>query len=266
MPSPFPGMDPYLEHPQVWPELHHLLISEIFRFLSPQLRPKYRVALEVRVYEISGEQSFLVGIPDVTVKRDPFRKNRTASKSSTSQVAVLLPPAQPVSVTTPMPETISEGYLTVKNVETGEVVTALEILSPKNKRSGEGWDTYHRKRQRVLGSATNLVEIDLLRGGKSMPIFGDNIDSDYRILVSRDSRRPQADLYAFNLPEVIPPFPLPLQSGDVEPVIDLQRLLNEIYDLSDYTMVIDYSKNPEPPLSEVNAVWADAWLREKGLR
>jgi len=250
-------MDPYLEHPQLWPEVHHLLISELFRFLSPQLRPKYRVALEVRMYETSGEESLLVGIPDVTVTREPFRKNRTASNSSTPQV---------VPVIVPIPETISEGYLEVQEVGTGEVVTALEILSPKNKRSGEGWDAYHRKRQRVLGSATNLVEIDLLRGGKSMPIFGDNIDSDYRILVSRDSRRPQADLYAFNLPEVIPPFPLPLQSGYLEPVIDLHWLLNEIYDLSDYAMLIDYSQKPEPPLSDANEAWASSWLREKGLR
>jgi len=166
----------------------------------------------------------------------------------------------------PIPETISEGYLEVQEVGTGEVVTALEIISPKNKREGEGRDAYKKKRQEVLGSATNLVEIDLLRGGKQMPVFGNNIESDYSILVSRDDRRPQADLYAFNLPEVIPSFPLPLQSPDVEPVVDLQRLLNEIYDQSGYDLVIDYSKNPEPPLSEANAAWAEAWLREKGLR
>ena len=56
-----------------------------------------------------------------------------------------------------------------------------------------------------------------------------------------------------------------LCSQDVEPVVDLQRLLNEIYDLSGYDLVIDYSKNPEPPLSEANAAWASSWLREKGL-
>jgi len=254
-------MDPYLEHPQVWPGVHHWLIIEIARFLSPQLLPKYRVAVEVRMYETSGEKSLLVGIPDVIVKRE-----QREPKHSRSQVAVLSPPAQPVPVTTPIPETISEGYLEVQEIGTGEVVTALEILSPKNKRSGEGRNAYKKKRQRVLGSATNLVEIDLLRGGKPMPVFGDNIESDYRILVSRDDQRPHGDLYAFNLPDVIPSFPLPLQSSDVEPVVDLQRLLNEIYDLSGYELVIDYSQKPEPPLSEANAAWASSWLREKGLR
>ncbi|MBO1348802.1 MAG: DUF4058 family protein [Hormoscilla sp. GUM202] len=262
MPSPFPGMDPYLEHPQLWLGVHHLLISEIFRLLSPQLLPKYRVAVEVRMYETGGPNSLLVGIPDLIVKRE----QREETKPSRSQVAVLSPPAQPVTVTTPIPETIKEGYLEVQEVGTGEVVTALEILSPKNKRSGKGRNAYQKKRQRVLGSATNLVEIDLLRGGIPMPFFGDNIFSDYRILVSRDNQRPYADLYAFNLPDAIPSFPLPLQSGDVEPVVDLQRLLNEIYDLSGYELVIDYSQKPEPPLSEANAAWASSWLREKGLR
>ncbi|MBC6472334.1 MAG: DUF4058 family protein [Hormoscilla sp. GM102CHS1] len=258
MPSPFPGMDPYLEHPQLWPGVHHWLIIEIARVLSPQLLPKYRVAVEVRMYETGGPNSLLVGIPDLIVKRE----QREQTKPSRSQVAVL---SQPVTVTTPIPEMIKEGYLEVQEVGTGEVVTALEILSPKNKRSGEGRNAYQKKRQRVLGSATNLVEIDLLRGGKPMPFFGANISSDYRILVSRENQRPYADLYAFNLPEAIPSFPLPLQSGDVEPVVDLQRLLNEIYDLSGYDLVIDYSKNPEPPLSEANAAWASSWLREKGL-
>jgi len=251
-------MDPYLEHPQLWPGVHHWLIIEIARVLSPQLLPKYRVAVEVRMYETGGPNSLLVGIPDLIVKRE----QREQTKPSRSQVAVL---SQPVTVTTPIPEMIKEGYLEVQEVGTGEVVTALEILSPKNKRSGEGRNAYQKKRQRVLGSATNLVEIDLLRGGKPMPFFGANISSDYRILVSRENQRPYADLYAFNLPEAIPSFPLPLQSGDVEPVVDLQRLLNEIYDLSGYDLVIDYSKNPEPPLSEANAAWASSWLREKGL-
>ncbi|MCK4452049.1 MAG: DUF4058 family protein [Anaerolineae bacterium] len=29
MPSPFPGMDPYLEYPVRWPDVHHSLITYI---------------------------------------------------------------------------------------------------------------------------------------------------------------------------------------------------------------------------------------------
>ena len=223
MRSPFPAMDPYLEHPRVWPGVHHWLIIEIARLLSPQLRPKYRVAVEVRTYE-TNNTDLLVGVPDVTVKRE-----QATSTPSTSPVAVLSPPAvQAVTVTLPMLETVKEGYLEIRDVGTKEVVTAIEILSPANKRSGKGRKAYLTKRERVLTAKTHLVEIDLLRSGEGMPILDNDIKSDYRILVSRSDRRPLADLYRFNIRDAIPSFSLPLQSGDVEPVIDLQPLLDKI--------------------------------------
>ena len=261
MPSPFPGMNPYLEHPDLWPGVHHWLIIEIARLLSPQLRPKYRVAVEVRMYETSGENSLLVGIPDVTVKQ-----RLTAKDSTMTNVAVATQTAQPTQVTIPVPEIIKEGYLEVREVGTEAVVTTIEILSPTNKRSGKGRHMYEEKRHQVLGSRTHLVEIDLLRMGEPLPFFGNNIESHYRILVCRGNSRPYADLYAFNLQDVIPSFPLPLRAGDTEPVVDLQMLLNEVYDISGYDLVIAYTREPVPPLAEPDAAWADALLREKGLR
>ncbi|BAZ32641.1 hypothetical protein NIES4074_51470 [Cylindrospermum sp. NIES-4074] len=237
MPSPFPGMNPYLEHPELFPGLHHWLIIEIARFLSPQLRPKYRVAVEVRMYETIDENSFVtVGAP------------------------------QPVKVKVPMPLTIKEGYLEVKEVGTQELITTIEILSPTNKRQGKGRQIYEKKREQVLASLSNLVEIDLLRKGEFMPMTGENIQSHYRLLVCRSNRHPIADLYAFNLQDVIPAFPLPLRSGDSEPVINLQVLLNQVYNIYDYDLVVDYSQEAVPALSAADAVWADALLREKGLR
>lgn len=261
MSSPFPGMNPYLEHPELFPGLHHWLIIEIARFLSPQLRPKYRVAVEVRMYETIDENSLVVGIPDVIVK-----SRQTVSDSTMRNVAVATPTPEPVKVKVPMPVSIKEGYLEVREVGTEELVTTIEILSPTNKRQGKGRRIYEKKREQVLASLSNLVEIDLLRKGDFMPMTGENIQSHYRILVCRGNRHPIADLYAFNLQDAIPAFPLPLRSGDSEPVIDLQALLNEIYDASGYDLVVDYSQEALPALSEADAVWADALLREKGLR
>jgi Protein of unknown function (DUF4058) len=261
MPSIFPGMNPYLEHPELFPGLHHLLISEIARFLSPQLRPKYRVAVEVRMYETADDSSLIVGVPDVMVKA---RQN--VSDANTTNVAVAAPSVAPVKVTVPMPITIKEGYLEVKEVGTEQLITTIEILSPINKRPGKGRKVYEKKREQVLGSQTNLVEIDLLRKGKPMPIFGNHIQSDYRILVCPGNRRPVADLYAFNLPDKIPVFPLPLRSGDNKPVIDLQVLFTQVYDIYDYDLIVDYSQEPVPALPETDAVWADTLLREQGLR
>lgn len=260
MPSPFPGMNPYLEHPDFWPGIHHLLISEILRFLAPQLRPKYIVAVEVRMYETGGED-LLVGLPDVAVQSPLAETNPT-----TTNVAVAAPPAQPMTVTIPVPETIRQGYLEIREVETKQVVTAIELLSPVNKRAGKGREAYEAKRQKVLASSTNLVEIDLLPSGQPMPFFGNGIQSNYRVLVCRGDRRPLADLYAFNLINEIPKLPIPLKSPDVEPVVDLQALLNNVYDLAGYDMRIDYKKEPVPPLSEVDAAWADALLRDRKLR
>lgn len=117
-----------------------------------------------------------------------------------------------------------------------------------------------------MSSSTHLVEVDLLRAWEPMPMFANGIQSYYRILVSRGDCRPTADLYAFNLQQVIPLFPLPLRSGDSEPIIDLQALLNGIYDRAAYDLKLDYSTEPVPPLLETEAAWADGLLKDKGLR
>ena len=260
MASPFPGMNPYLEHPEVWLGVHLLLIGEMTKFLSPKLRPRYRVAVEVRMYETVGEKSLLVGIPDLTIKG-----SQGETKEPTANVAVAQAPTKPQTVEVPVPETIRQGYLEVQEVTTKEVVTAIEILSPVNKRSGEGRKQYESKRNRVFGSSTNLVEIDLLRKGKPMAVYNSNISTHYRILVSRGDSRPLADLYGFNLPEAIPLFPLPLKLGDTEPLIDLQLLLNNVYDQASYDLLIDYAQEPMPPLLEEEQVWVKKLLKEQKL-
>ena len=261
MPSPFPGMDPYLEHPEIWPGVHHWLIIAIADVLVPQLRPKYRVAVEVRTYATSGVDSLLVGIPDVTVRRSQQRSQSEANQTL-ANLAVATPPATPVTVKVPMPLDIREGYLEVREVETREVVTAIELLSPGNKRAGKGRKVYEEKRQKVLGSQTHLVEIDLLRSGDPLPVLGAGVQSNYRILVSRSDCRPQADLYGFNLPDEIPAFRLPLRSEDSEPTVDLQALLGQVYDRAGYDLAIDYSRDPVPPLSKAETTWTNHLLQK----
>jgi Protein of unknown function (DUF4058) len=260
MPSPFPGMNPYLEHPELFPGVHHSLISEIAKLLTPQLRPKYRVAVEVRMYNTTDDGSLIVGIPGVTIKSHQTTKDLTINN-----VAVATQ-TQPIRVKVPVPVTIKEGYLEVREVGTDILITTIEILSPNNKRVGKGREAYEEKREKVLLSRTNLVEIDLLRRGNPMPIISTNPPSDYRILVCRGNHRPSADLYPFNLPDVIPSFPLPLRAGDTEPIINLQALLNDVYDLYGYDLVVDYHQEAVPKLREDDAAWLDALLREQGLR
>ena len=260
MPSPFPGMDPYLEHPSSWPNLHHRLITAIAIFLAPHLRPKYRVVIEEAIYQTSGQDSILVGMPDVSVQ---YPQNVTDRAIATSTIAS--PQTQPISITLPMPETIRQGYLEIRDIARGEVITAIEVLSPANKRPGDGRKSYEKKRHKILASTTHLIEIDLLRMWEPMPTLNDDIKATYRILVSQSQRRPQADLYAFNLPDKIPLFPIPLRSEDREPIVNLQALLTEIYDQSSYDLVVDYCCEPVPALSPSDAAWVANLLHEKGL-
>ncbi|MCA1992537.1 MAG: DUF4058 family protein [Coleofasciculus sp. S288] len=266
MPSPMPGMDPYLEHPSSWPNFHHRLITAIAISLGPQLRPKYRVVVEEAIYQVEGAASVLVGVPDVAVQQTPPYPRvalPAAIQSESSPSGVL---AQPILVELPTPAVVRQGYLEIREVLTSEVVTVIEVLSPANKRPGEGRRSYEAKRRTILASATNLVEIDLLRQWPPMLSLPDSLQTHYRILVSASAHRPQASLYAFNMQDPIPAFSLPLRDTDVEPIVNLQGLLADIYDQSGYDLVIDYREDPVPPLSQKDAQWLATWFQQQGLR
>lgn len=136
MPSPFPGMNPYLENPKLWSEVHSRLIVAITDDLTDHLSDKYRVAIKKRTYFSGEDDSLLVGIPDVSVV------SKQPEQSQSSMTVTLTPPVKPITVTLPMAEEMQERYLEIREVATGCVITAIEILSPKNKRSGEGRQAY----------------------------------------------------------------------------------------------------------------------------
>lgn len=242
MPSPFPGMDPYLEAPTLWPEVHSRLIVGMADILGPALLPDYYVAIEQRTYLNLPDESVLIGIPDVAITAST--PGSPEELPPAGRLATLSRPNEPQTVTVPLAEEIRERYLEIRETATGTVVTAIELLSPSNKRPGEGRDTYLRKRQQVLSSATHLVEIDLLRNGASLPLQNVATPTHYRILVSRHETRPQAQLYGFNLPEPIPAFPLPLKLGDNEPLLSLKPLLDTLYDRAGYAFRLDFETMP----------------------
>ncbi len=255
MNKPFPGMDPYLEHPWIWPSVHTLLIGAMQLAIAGHVAPKYYVSIEERTYiSIDDPQSF-VGRPDVAIMGTP-------QLESAGGVATL---SAPVMVQTPMSEEIRERYLEIRTVGDDQVITVIDLLSPTNKRPGRGRDDYAAKRQDVLASWTNLVEIDLLRGGLR-PAIEPPPASHYYILVSRRPGRPNAQLYPFNVTDAIPPFRVPWQRGDDEPELALGALLAELYQQAHYDLRLDYSKQPEPPLAGDYVEWLDEMLREAGLR
>jgi hypothetical protein len=246
MKTPFPGMDPYLENPIIWQDVHNRLIAAIADAISPIVAPRYYVALERRAYLLTPDDVVFVGRPDIAL---------------VSKGQPVLPATAPVfngvlEVEVPMNDEVGEDYLEIHEVRTGKLVTLLEVLSPTNKIHPEGREQYEAKRAQVMLTRTNLVEIDLLRAGEPMAVVGRASRSDYRILISRGHQRPRAQLYFFNLRQPIPQFPLPLMPHEAEPLVDLNTILHQLYTRARYDLRLDYSQPPVPPLSSQDADWA----------
>lgn len=257
MGSPFPGMDPYLEHPALWPDVHNSLIAALRDHLAPLLRPRYVVRIEERTYVADLDGLALVGVPDVTVSTRPV-----VSPPATGPLSSAAPAASTtgVAVEVPLPSVVRETWLEVRLPSGGQVVTTIELLSPTNKLPGEGRRLYESKRNLVLGSPTSLVEIDLLRAGEPMPLRGTTRRGGYSVLVSRGDRRPHATLFPFGLREPIPSFQVPLRPGDPEPEVRLRELLDLLYDRASYDLTVDYTADPVPPLEEPDRAWAEQLL------
>lgn len=251
MPTPFPGMDPYLERRGLWEEVHTGLIAEIQQSLAPLVRPRYRVAVERRVYLAVLAPDGLIGKPDVLV----VAPDREAAPAVPGRAAVSMAPQV---AELPMAEEIVERYLEIREVATGDVITIIEILSHSNKSTRQGREQYEHKRLAVLASMTNLVEVDLLRAGNPLPMRLATCGSlgDYRLVVSRSGCRPQADVYIFRVPQPIPNVPIPLRPGEAEPVLALNQIVHDLYDRAGYDLAVDYSQPPVPPLSGADAQWA----------
>jgi hypothetical protein len=207
MPSPFPGMDPFIES-QEWDDFHltfHVVVSE---FLGAALEPRYVARIQRRA------------IVDGCAR----------------------------------PQERRETYLVIREVPTMEIVTVIETLSPANKRaSSDGREQYLAKRQEILQSRTSLVELDLLRGGKRLPVVG-MPPGDYFAIVSRGHRRPRVDVFPWTLRQSLPRIPIPLKQGESEVPLDLQKVFSTVYDRARYQLSLNYAAKLTA-LSEADALW-----------
>lgn len=267
MPSPFPGMDPYLERPSLWPDVHFNLILGSQGLLSAQLRPKYIVRTEERVYITNeADENFRPKqrIPDIeVVTRAGWEQTPLSRTSEVSKVVT----ADPVVAITWFEEEIREVFLKVIDLEKREVVTVIEILSPANKvPRSSGRKSFEKKRREVMRSPSHWVEIDLLRGKRMVRVPEKVGAYSYLVHVSKEDQRPDGLLYPILLPQSLPVIPIPLKPGDPDAQLDIQAVLDAAYDRVGYDMEIDYRTEPRPPLDPELAAWADQLLQSKGLR
>lgn len=257
MPSPFPGMDPFIEGP-MWGDFHTTFNTVLREQLAAELRPLYSVVVERRVYvEQPRERDYdpQPRFPDVAIAASDTDRGRFLG---TAGVAALEPLACEIAIA----EEHRETYLEIRDSEHRRVVTLIETLSPSNKRDGgDGWHEYLKKRTEILRSPSHLVELDLLRGGTRMPIIPrpQKPNGDYRAVISRENKRPRLAVYAWPMMHRLPTIPIPLIGPEENVDLDLQRAFDTVYERAAYELSLDYQSELDPQLPDD----VKAWLREQ---
>ena len=255
MPSPFPGMDPFIEG-QKWANFHPSFLGAIRDVLNPMLLPRYVTDYEQSIWLVAegdgGDGELTPYRPDLDVERTGF--DAAAQPNGCGVVATLEPEVR----TRPVPATsrVLHRRLAVLEARSREIVTVLELLSPWNKVN-PGRRESLAKQSELLRAGVNLVELDLLRGGRRLPTVQPLPDGDYHVFVTEpeDGWTERVEVYSWGLRDALPTVPVPL-GGDDPPVgLDLAAVFEAIHDRAGYGVLLDRTKPVLPPLSEGDAEW-----------
>ena len=253
MPSPFPGMDPYLEG-YLWPDVHNALANKIRRQLTPLLRPRYTARLGIYVVEDTAPESE-VGImyPDVEVIRaQPAALKETATVAPAGP-EIITPAA--LSIPVALPIEVQLTTVEIRDTANNQLVTSIEILSPVNKRE-PGLAAHRLKRGRLYQAGVHLIEIDLIRRGARPAPHKLLQDALYVIALTR-AHAGQTDVWPLSLRDSLPTLPVPLRPPDDDVALGLGTALTAVYDEAAYDLSIDYGQDPPPPaLIEADREWA----------
>lgn len=266
MPSPFPGMDPFLES-HYFGSLHTNMITFTQESIQSRLPDGYFAATGERVW-IDTSRRWVE--PDVELRRTA-RKKRNGGEVSAASVATL---SRPVIVTIPHDEH-KEHYLNIYKKREGKkrLVCSVEILSPANKTPGEkGQKLYRRKQRELLERNVHLVEIDLLRAGNhTTAVALDWAEEktgvfDYHVCVRRFNRFEDFEVYPILMQQRLPTAAIPLLPADGDIDVDLQAIFQRAYDVGPFQRAIDYGADKiEPPLTKAQDEWMRGVLRKAGI-
>jgi len=264
MPSPFPGIDPYLESPLYWQDLHERFLPYAAEVLQPQLPDRYRARIGERVILEAVERTI---IPDLTVVQRPPRGS-TAGQTTGSGVAA---ETDVPTIFSAFPDDLREAFVEIIDRVGQRVITVIELLSPTNKTPGAGREQYVHKQREVLRSGTNLVEVDLLHGGthtvavpranlmRHTPFYG-------LVSVWRAAQPLQCEVYFVRLQDRLPRIRVPLLPADHDVALDLQAIFTRCYDAARYDLDLDYTQPPPVALAPPELTWLEHWLRDHGER
>lgn len=256
--NPFPGMNPYLE--RHWGDVHASLVLYARNQINRQIRGPLRARVEERlVVEVPDAEESRPIRPDVKVYEPPGVEEGGGVAVLASTVTVVKPDV--VQLAEPEPETTT--YLKIIDPTTGNrLVTVIEFLSPSNKepRRVKSATQYLAKRDELKLGGVSLVEVDLLRDGERFfPEYDDRygkcLRSAYAACVRRAWRFGSYEIYRFALRERLPAISIPLRRGDPDAWLDLQGLVDQVYEDGRYDD-IDYASPLDPPLAPADADWA----------
>ena len=256
MPSPFPGMDPFIES-QMWEDFNTDFITVLRESLVQQVRPQYVVNVERYVHVTRDEDVESIIAPDLAVTDTSIGWRESAA----SPMATL----QPVKHQIVMPQ-LRQPYLVIRTRRGETVVAVIELLSPWNKKRDVGVAEYLAKRANVLKSSASLVELDLLRSGQRLPTSRPLEAGDYYAFITRPASRPQVDVYGWRLQDPLPTVPIPLAENDAEVCIDLQAAFTTTYDRAGYDYSLHYEDPLVPSQDEDAAIWVASRLKSAGHR
>ena len=258
MPSPFPGMDPYLE--PHWPAIHQVLITDAWQRLNDQLPDDLVACVEERV---SIEQAVADGLvegaiigrvgPDVRVLA-PDRSPATPGPVTINAPMELQPGGNPA---------VAARYVAIVDAS-GRVITAIEFVSPSNKRAPD-MARFRANRAALLGGGVHCVEVDLVRGGRWRALMAPETCpaggvTAYRAVVRTAGPEARSFLYPVPLRSPLPDVEVPLRERDAAAVLPLQAMLTDIYRKGRWAKLVDYARPLRPPLDLDDAAWAAALL------
>lgn len=247
MPSPFPGMNPYLEQEDVWHDFHERFLPAAAEVLGPQVQPDFIVKIDehLSIYEVPDDPRRFLGRADLAIA------SKQPPESAPPGVALLDAPAQ---VRLPAADVVGESFIEIRDRRSRDVVCVIALLSPSNKRPGSDREQYLSKRRQLLASPAHRVEIDLLRVGEPMPA-ADRTPCAYSVMISRATARPIAGFWSIGLRDPLPTIRIPLRAPHEDARLSLQAVLDRVYDGAGYAFYI-YEGAPVPAPSADDDGWA----------
>jgi hypothetical protein len=251
MPSPFPGMDPYLEDPAFWPDFHFTFLFCWREAIADLLPDDYEARVDERVnlVQMSPEVIRLI-YPDLAVTKRPKAANRQVQGAAAGTLLL-----EPVTIQHEFLEEVREARIEILHRPDRILVGVVELLSPANK-TADGFSEYRAKRRSVLSQKVHLVELDLLVGGRRLPLRKPLPGGDYHAFVSRANRRPDCAVYSWTVRQQLPAIPIPLKEPDPDLLIDLENVFRTAYERGRYRKSLRYDLPPQAPLKEKDKRWA----------